>query len=225
MTPLTWDAVGERFYETGIDRGVLYIPDNTGAYATGVAWNGLTTVTEKPAGAAATPQYADNIKYLNLISAETFGATVQAFTYPEEFAQFDGTATPHPGVHVGQQRRGLFGLAYRTRVGNDQDGTDHGYRIHLVYGAQASPTDKAYSTINDNPAAIDFSWDLSTTPAPVTGHPELKPTSLLVIDSTKVDPTALAALETALYGGAGTGADAHLPLPGAVVDMLAPTGP
>ncbi len=221
MAALQWDQVGERLYETGVDRGVLYTLDESGAYATGVVWNGLTTVTEKPAGAAATPQFADNIKYLNLIAAETFGATVQAFTYPEEFAECDGTAIASPGVRVGQQGRKVFGLSFRTRVGNDVEGTDHGYQIHLVWGAQASPTDKAYSTINDNPAAIDFSWDLSTTPLTVTGHPDLKPTALVVIDSTKVDAAALASLEEELYGGTGT---AHLPLPGAVIDMFATGG-
>jgi hypothetical protein len=224
MTALQWDQVGERFYETGVDRGVLYLLDNTGAYTPGVAWNGLTTVTEKPSGAAANAQYADNIKYLNLIAAEIFGATVQAFTYPEEFAVCDGTVAPTPGVTVGQQSRRVFGLSYRTRLGNDVDGTDHGFRLHLVYGAQAAPSEKAYATINDSPAAIDFSWDISTTPIPVIGHDTIKPTSLLVIDSNKVDPTALTTLETALYGATGAGATAHLPLPGAVIDMF-PTGP
>jgi hypothetical protein len=222
MVALLWDQSGERLYETGVDHGVLYLLDNTGAYATGVAWNGLTTVTETPSGAASTAQYADNIKYLNLVAAEIFGGTIQAFTYPEEFAECDGTALPSPGVLVGQQGRKVFGLSYRTRVGNDVEGTDHGYRLHLVYGAQAAPSQKAYATINDSPAAIDFSWDISTTPVPVVGHDELKPTSLIVVDSTKVGADELAALEAELYGGTGT---ANLPLPGAVVDMLAPTGP
>jgi hypothetical protein len=221
MAALAWDQVGERLYETGVDHGVLYPIDNTGAYTPGVVWNGLTTVTEKPTGAGSTAQYADNIKYLNLVAAEIFGATIQAFTYPDEFAQCDGTAVPHPGVRVGQQGRKVFGLSYRTRLGDDIEGTDHGFRLHLVWGAQAAPSEKAYATINDSPSAIDFSWDISTTPVPVAGHADLKPTSLMVIDSTVVDPADLTTLEDALYGTAGT---AHLPLPGAVVDMFA-TGP
>jgi hypothetical protein len=215
MTALQWDQVGERFYETGVDKGVLYLPDSDGNYNTGVAWNGLTTVTEAPSGAAATPQYADNIKYLNLIAAEIFGATVDAFTYPDEFAECDGTATPQPGVTVGQQSRKVFGMSYRTRVGNDIEGTDHGYKLHLVYGAQAAPSQKAYATINDNPAAIAFSWAVTTTPVPVNG---LKPTSLIVIDSTKVDPTQLATLEDQLYGTAGT--EAQLPHPDNVIAIF-----
>ena len=218
MTPLQWDQVGERVYETGVDHGVLYTLDESGTYATGVAWNGLTTVTEKPAGAAASAQYADNIKYLNLIAAETFEVEIDAFTYPEEFAVMDGTIAPHPGVTVGQQSRKVFGLSYRTLVGNDTEGTDHGYRLHLVYGCQAAPSDRAYATVNDNPAAIAFKWTVSTTPAPVVGHNELKPTSLIVVDSTVVASADLTALEDELYGGAsGT---AHLPLPGEVVDMF-----
>jgi hypothetical protein len=223
MAPLTWDAVGERFFETGVDRGVLYLPDpDTGAYDTGVAWNGLTTVTESPGGADSNPQYADNIKYLNLISAEEFGGTIEAFTYPDEFAECDGTAVPTPGVNVGQQGRRVFGLCYRTRLGNDLQGTDYGYRLHLVYGAQAAPSEKAYGTISDSPEAIAFSWDISTTPVPVAGR-DLKPTALIVIDSSVVTDAALDALETALYGDA-TG-DARLPLPGEVIDMMAPEAP
>lgn len=218
MTALQWDRVGERTYETGVDRGVLYLPDGAGAYDNAVAWNGLTTVTEKPTGAAATPQWADNIKYLNLISAEEFGATIQAFTYPEEFAECDGTAIPSPGVVVGQQHRKAFGLSYRTRLGNDVEGNDYGYKLHMIYGAQAAPAEKAYATINDSPAAIDFSWDITTTPVQVSG---LKPTSLLVIDSTKVDPTALANLEDLLHGSAG--GDARLPLPDEVLALFSGT--
>jgi hypothetical protein len=184
-----------------------------------VAWNGLVTVTETPAGAASTPQFADNIKYLNLIAAETFEATVDAFTYPDEFAECDGTALPTPGVAVGQQSRKVFGMCYRTRLGNDLEGVDHGYRLHLVYGCQAAPSQKAYGTINDSPAAITFSWTVSTTPAPVDGHPDIKPTSLIVIDSTVVDSAALTTLQDALYG-AGSGGTAHLPDPGAVIDMF-----
>lgn len=213
--PLTWDNVGERLYETGVDHGVLYIPDATGVYNTGFAWNGLTTVTESPSGAEASPQYADNIKYLNLISAEEFGGTIEAFTYPEEFAQCDGTAVPHPGVAVGQQARKMFGLSYRTRVGNDLEGTDFGYKLHLLYGCQAAPSEKAYATINDSPEALAFSWEITTTPAPCTGH---KPTSLIVIDSSVVDAADLTALETILYGAAAT--EPKLPTPDEVIAMF-----
>jgi hypothetical protein len=225
MAPLTWDQVGERFFETGVDRGVLYLPDPvSGDYDTGVAWNGLTTVTESPGGADSNPQYADNIKYLNLISAEEFGGTIEAFTYPDEFMECDGTAVPTPGVAVGQQGRRPFGLCYRTRLGNDLEGTDHGYRLHLVYGAQAAPSEKAYGTINDSPEAIAFSWDISTTPVPVAGT-NLKPTALIVIDSTDVAPAALAALELALYGGPDAGDDPRLPHPDEVITMVTPAPP
>lgn len=216
MPALVWDQVGERFYETGVDHGVLYIPDDLGVYAEGVAWNGLTTVTETPSGADSNPQYADNIKYLNLISAEEFGGTIEAFTYPDEFAQCDGTAVPTPGVSVGQQSRKMFGLSYRTKKGNDVEGTDFGYKLHMIYGAQAAPSEKAYATINDSPEALAFSWAITTTPAPVTDH---KPTSLIVVDSTVVDPTELTALETALYGDATLGV-AHLPTPDEVIAMF-----
>jgi hypothetical protein len=218
MAPLTWDQVGERLYEVGVDHGVLYLPDpSTGEYDTGVAWNGLTTVTESPSGAEASPQYADNIKYLNLISAEEFGGTIEAFTYPDEFAECDGTALPSPGVAVGQQGRKSFGLSYRTRVGNDIEGTDHGYKLHLLYGCQAAPSEKAYATINDSPEAISFSWEITTTPVPVT---DLKPTALLVVDSTVVDATALASLEAMLYGDATN--EAALPLPDDVIALFPP---
>jgi hypothetical protein len=216
MTALAWDAIGERFYETGVDHGVLYIPDENGVYAEGVAWNGLVTVTESPSGAEPTALYADNIKYLNLYSAEEFSATIEAYTYPDEFAEFDGLAIPHAGVAVGQQARRSFGLAYRTNIGNDIDGNDHGYRLHLIYGCQASPSEKAYSTINDSPEAITFSWEISTTPAPVTG---LKPTSLITIDSRIVDPDNLEALEDELFGSVG--GDANLPTPDEVIAMFA----
>jgi hypothetical protein len=218
MTALVWDQVGERLYETGVDHGVLYIPDPSGDYINGVAWNGLTTVTESPSGAAANPQYADNIKYLNLISAEEFGATIEAFTYPDEFAECDGTALPGPGLTVGQQSRKQFGLCYRTRVGNDVDGTDHGYKLHLIYGAQAAPSEKAYATINDSPEAIAFSWDITTSPVPVQ---DLKPTALLTVDSSKVDSDALAELEDILYGSGSV--DARLPLPDEVIDLFGGT--
>lgn len=215
MTVLTWDQVGERLYETGVDHGVLYIPDSSGVYGDGVAWNGLTTVTESPSGAESNPQFADNIKYLNLISAEEFGATVEAFTYPDEFAQCDGTAIVEPGVTIGQQGRKVFGMCYRTRVGNDIDGTDHGYKLHMLYGCQAAPSEKAYATINDSPEAIAFSWEVTTSPVPVTG---LKPTALLVVDSTVVDSGSLADLEDILYGAAAV--DARLPLPDEVVALF-----
>jgi hypothetical protein len=216
MAPLTWDQVGDKVFETGVDRGVLYIPDAAGVYNAGFAWNGLTTVTESPSGADANPSYADNIKYLNLISAEEFGGTIEAYTYPDEFAQCDGTVTPQPGVAVGQQSRKQFGLCYRTKVGNDVDGVDFGYKLHLVYGALAAPSEKAYATINDSPEALSFSWDFTTTPAPVTGY---KPTSLIIVDSTVVDPADLASLETLLYGAAAT--PAALPTPDAVIALFA----
>lgn len=212
---LTWDDVGKRRYETGVDHGVLYLPDNTGDYVEGYAWNGLTTVTESPSGAESSPQYADNIKYLNLVSAEEFGATIEAFTYPDEFGQCDGTAEPLPGIYLGQQGRRSFGLSYRTLVGNDLDGTDHGYKLHLVYGALAAPSEKAYATINDSPEAIAFSWEITTTPVAVAGH---KPTATLAIDSTKVDPADLAALEEILYGTETD--DPRLPLPDEVIALI-----
>ena len=216
MAELTWDEVGEKFYETGVDHGVLYLPDpGTGAYDEGVAWNGLVSVTESPSGAEPTAQYADNIKYLNLISAEEFGATIEAFTYPDEFAECDGTAEPQPGVLVGQQTRRGFGLVYRTRLGNDLEGDAHGYKLHLLYGCKAAPSEKAYTTINDSPEAITFSWEVSTSPVPVPG---LSPTSLLVIDSTKVDPADLAALEDMLFGTVGD--DPRLPMPAEVLTVF-----
>lgn len=217
MAVLTWDDIGERFYETGVDHGVLYIPDVSGVYDTGVPWNGLTTVTETPSGAEPSAQYADNIKYLNLVSAEEFACTIEAFTYPDEFAQFDGLATPQPGVVLGQQPRGTFGLSYRTKVGNDVEGDAQGYKLHLVYGCQASPSEKAYNTINDSPEAITFSWDVSTTPAPVTGY---QPTSLIVVDSRTVGSADLLALEALLYGTVST--TAELPTPDEVIALFAP---
>jgi hypothetical protein len=219
MPALVWDQVGERLYETGVDHGVLYMPDDTGVYTSGVAWNGLTSVSETPSGAEANAQYADNIKYLNLISAEEFGATLEAFTYPDEFAEFDGLVVPAPGVVVGQQPRKMFGLSYRTRVGNDTSGDEHGYKLHLVYGCIASPSEKAYNTINDSPEAITFSWEISTTPVPVTDY---KPTSLIVVDSTVVDPAALTDLEDQLYGNTLT---ATLPMPDDVIAIFAAAGP
>lgn len=215
MPRLTWDNTGERLYETGVDHGVLYIPDEDGDYSDGVAWNGLTTVTESPSGAEATALYADNIKYLDLRSAEQFGATVEAYTYPDEFNQFDGIASPSAGVLVGQQPRKTFGLSYRTNIGNDVEGSDYGYKLHLIYGATAAPSEKAYSTINDSPEAITFSWEIATTPVAAGGS--LKPTSQLVIDSTKVDPSDLATLEDLLYGESG---DPQLPSPADVIAIF-----
>src|SRR4051812_36284688 len=220
MTVLTWDNVGERLYETGVDHGVLYQLDETGAYGDGVPWNGLTTVTESPSGAESNKQYADNTVYVNLISAEEFGGTIEAFTYPDEFGQNDGSNEPAVGLAVGQQGRRPFGLVYRTLQGNDTEGQDHGYRLHLVYGAQASPSEKAYATVNDSPEAIAFSWEFSTTPTTVTDH---KPTSLLTVDSTKSDPAALTALEDALFGSAS--GEAHLPNPDEVIAMFEDTTP
>lgn len=217
MAELTWDQVGERTFETGVDHGVLYIPSG-GAYDDGVAWNGLVTVTESPSGAEANPQYADNIKYLNLISAEQFAATIEALTYPDEFQQFDGLHVPVPGLAVGQQGRGIFGLSYRTIFGNDVEGNDYGYKLHLVYGCQAAPSEKAYSSVNDSPEAIPFSWEVSTTPVAVPGR---KPTSIITVTSTQVDETALAALEEILYGSVG--ADPRLPLPAEVIALFAGT--
>lgn len=215
MTKLLWDQVGEKEYETGVDRGVLYLPDSGGAYSSGFAWNGLTTVTESPSGAESNKQYADNQVYANLLSAELFGGTIEAFTYPDEFAECDGTVVTN-GVGVNQQSRKTFGLSYRTLIGNDVDGTAHGYKLHLVYGALASPSEKAYATVNDSPEAINFSWEFSTIPVNVTG---MKPTSLITIPSTDVSSSALAALEDFLYGTSGT--DPSLPLPDAVLALFA----
>jgi hypothetical protein len=215
MTALQWDSVGERFYETGVDHGVLYQVDESGAYGDGVAWNGLTTVTEKPGGADSNKNYADNIMYVNLIAAEIFEGTIEAFTYPDEFAQNDGSYSPTPGVAIGQQGRRPFGLVYRSLQGNDTEGEDHGYKLHLVYGAQASPSEKAYATVNDSPSAISFSWDFSTTPVPVTGQ---KPTALITIDSTRTDSTKLQSLEDILFGTASD--DPRLPTPDEVLAIF-----
>ena len=214
MPKLIWDATGERVYETGVRNGVLY-PMVDGAYPKGVVWNGLTAVTESPSGAESTPLYADDIKYLNLISAEEFGATVEAFTYPEEFAECDGSATLVKGVTIGQQPRKTFGMSYRTVIGNDVNNESHGYKLHLIYGAVATPSEKAYSTINDSPEAITFSWELTTTPVNVTGF---KPTACLTIDSTKVDKEKLTALEDILYGTQE--AEARLPLPDEIANLM-----
>lgn len=197
MSKLVWDQTGERYYETGVKNGVLYVVGEDGKYGNGVAWNGLTAVTESPSGAEATPLYADDIKYLNLMSAEEFGATVEAYTYPDEFAECDGSVELAPGVMIGQQVRKTFGMCYRTALGNDVEGADYGYKLHIIYGALAAPSEKAYASINDSPEAITFSWELTTTPVNVTGH---KPTASIVIDSTKVAAEKLAQLEEKLYG-------------------------
>lgn len=222
MSKIVWDQVGDRFYETGIKKGVFY-PLATGAYPVGYPWNGLTGVTESPSGAEASPIYADDIKYLNLMSAEEFGATVEAYTYPDKFAECDGSAEVATGVYVGQQERKKFGLSYVTTLGNDEDGNEYGYKIHLVYGCMASPSEKAFATINDSPEAISFSWELTTTPVIVPG---CKPSATLVIDSTKVPAEKLAKLEEILYGKDATtveandGVEARLPLPKEVITLI-----
>ena len=221
MAKLVWDKTGDRLYETGVKNGVLYIP-TAGVYSKGVAWNGLTAVTESPSGAEATALYADDTKYLSLMSAEEFGATIEAYTYPDEFAACDGSAELADGVMIGQQKRSTFGLCYKTTIGNDTDGNDHGYKLHIIYGAQAAPSEKAYATINDSPEAITFSWEITTTPVNVTGA---KPTASLVIDSTKADPSKLAALEDILYGKDGEPAsEPRLPLPDEIKSLMTAAG-
>ena len=215
MSKLVWDQTGERLYETGVKKGVLYVQDSGGTYPKGVVWNGLTTVTESPSGAEATPLYADDIKYLNLMSTEELGGTIEAYTYPDEFAECDGSASIATGVLVGQQPRKTFGMAYTTTLGNDVDSNAHGYKLHLIYGALASPSEKSYSTINDSPEAITFSWEFSTTPVNVAGF---KPTANIVIDSTKATPEKLTALEKILYGDTET--EARLPLPDEVASVM-----
>lgn len=215
FSPLVWDQTGEKFYETGVKNGVLYVQHTDGSYPKGVAWNGLTAVTESPSGAEKTPLYADDTKYLNLMSAEEFGATIEAYTYPDEFAQCDGSAEIAEGVTIGQQARKTFGMAYKTTLGNDVSNNDYGYKLHIIYGALASPSEKGYSTINDSPEAITFSWEVTTTPVNVTGK---KPTASLVIDSTKANPEKLAALEKILFGS--TEAAARLPLPDEIATLM-----
>lgn len=221
MAKIIWDQTGERLYETGVRNGVLYLLQDTGKYEKGVAWNGLTAVTESPSGAEATPLYADDIKYLNLLSTEEFGATVEAYTYPDEFAECDGSASIATGVNIGQQPRKTFGLCYRTTLGNDVKNNDYGYKLHIIYGALAAPSEKAYATINDSPEAITFSWELSTTPVNVT---DFKPTASITIDSTKAEPEKLKALEAILYGsddtGGETGAEPRLPLPDEIAELM-----
>ena len=226
MSKLVWDQTGERLYETGVDRGVLYLLDNSNKYSTGVAWNGLTAVTESPSGAEATDLYADNIKYLSMRSAETFGATIEAYTYPDEFGECDGSAEIATGVIIGEEARKTFGLCYRTVVGNDVNGNDHGYKLHLIYGATASPSEKGYATISDSPEAITFSWEVTTTPVNVEGF---KPTACLTIDSTKANATDLASLEEILYGkdagaeGTPAAVEPRLPLPDEVAEIMSTT--
>lgn len=217
MSKLIWDKVGERYFETGVDHGVLYPMGDKGAYDKGVAWSGLTSVTESPSGAEANPQYADNIKYLNLISAEDFGGSIEAFYYPDEWKECDGSKEVVPGVTVGQQTRKTFGLAYRTKLGNDTAGQDYGYKLHLVYGAVATPSERAYATVNDSPEAATFSWEFSTTPVEV-GIDGVKPTACLTIDSTKTDKEKMKKLEDILYGD--TENEPRLPLPKEVIELI-----
>lgn len=234
MSRLTWDNTGERFYETGVKQGVLYPIQSDGKYSKGVAWNGLTAVTESPSGAEATALYADDIKYLNLISNEEFGATIEAYTYPDEFAECDGSAALADGVMLGQQKRKTFGLCYKTTIGNDVDGNDYGYKLHLIYGCLAAPSEKAYATINDSPEAITFSWEVSTTPVNVkaANGKSFKPTSQITIDSTKIaseKKAKLTELEDILYGKDGTGDEetgatvARLPLPDEIATLFSAT--
>lgn len=214
MSKLVWDQIGERFYETGVSQAALYVQEG-GAYPKGVAWSGITAVTESPSGAEASPLYADNIKYLNLIGNEEFGATIEAYTYPEEFAQCDGSASLATGVTIGQQKRKSFGLVFKTLLGNDTDGTEHGYKLHMIYGATAAPSEKAYATVNESPEAMTMSWEVTTIPVNVAGF---KPTSIVTIDSTKADPTKLAELEAILYGSESE--EARLPLPDEVAQIM-----
>lgn len=214
MSKLKWDESGKRLYETGVKQGVLYVM-NDGAYGTGVAWNGLTAVTESPSGAEATPLYADDIKYLELYSAEEFGATIEAYTYPDEFGACDGTVTLEKGIIIGQQTRSTFALCYRTTIGSDTKGNKHGYKLHIVYGCKASPSEKAYSTINDSPEAITFSWEVTSTPVEVTGQ---EPTSTIVLDSTKLKPATMTAVEAKLYGD--TSAEPTLLMPDELIALV-----
>lgn len=230
MAKIVWDAIGEHLYETGVDHGVLYQVNDQGAYVGGVAWNGLTNISESPSGAEPQKLYADNMNYLTMYSAEEFGLTIEAYTYPEEFEQNDGSATPVDGVTVGQQSRKPFGLCYRTKVGNDVKGDDFGYKLHLVYGCRAAPSERGYATINDSPEAISFSWEVSTTPVQIAGF---EPSALLVIDSTKftaeADKTKLTTLENMLYGTEGSGnnqgTEPQLPLPITVLTTLGYVAP
>lgn len=227
MAKIKWDETGKRFYETGVDHAVLYPIDPDGKYNKGVAWNGITAVTETPSGAEPNDLYADNIKYLTLIGAEDFGYTIEAYTYPDEWAACDGSAEVAPGVMISQQSRKVFGLCHRTKLGNDVDGQDHGYKLHLLYGGLASPSERGYQTVNDNPEAITFSWEVNTTPVEVPGY---KPTACVIINSTKVAKDKLAALEEILYGKDPTtpegndGVEARLPMPEEVIQILGAAG-
>lgn len=215
MSKIVWDKTGERLYETGVDHGVLFVQGENGEYNKGVAWNGITAVTESPSGAESNPVWADNIKYLNLISVEEFAATIEAYMYPEEFEACDGSASPAPGIKIGQQARKPFGFSYRTLVGNDVEGQEHGYKLHIIYNAVAAPSERAYATVNDSPEAITFSWEISTTPVEVEGY---KPTAHIEIDSTKVAPEKLSALEAMLYGSESE--EATLPTPAEIIEMF-----
>lgn len=217
---LIWDETGKRYYETGVKNCALYVQNDDGNYPKGVAWNGITAITESPSGAEASPIYADDIKYLNLISAEELGATIEAYTYPDEFAECDGSAEIATGITIGQQARKTFGLAYKTTIGNDIKNNDYGYKIHIIYGCKAAPSEKAYATINDSPEAITFSWEITTTPVSIEG---LKPTANITIDSTKVDKDKLAALEAILFGSDTT--EARLPLPKEIIELVGSTTP
>ena len=215
MAKLIFNNVGERLFETGVKNGVLYVMGDDGAYENGVVWNGLTAVTESPSGAETTPLYADDVKYVVIYAAEEFGATVEAYTYPEEFEQCDGSAAISEGITIGQQTRKSFGMCYKTSVGNDVQGQDYGYKIHIIYGAKAAPSEKSYSTINDSPEAVTFSWELSTVPVPVEGH---NPTATMVIDSTRVPAEKMTLIEAKLYGSEDS--EATLPLPNEILDLI-----
>lgn len=214
MAKLVWDAISEKLYETGVDHGVLYVQE-AGTYPKGVVWNGLISVTESPSGAEPSPLYADNIKYLNLLSTEEFAATIEAYMYPDEFMECDGSAELAPGVTIGQQKRKTFGMCYRTILGNDTENNSYGYKLHIIYGALAAPSEKGYTSVNDSPEAITFSWEVSTTPVAVEGK---EPTASITINSTKVDAEKLAALEAILYGSADQ--EARLPLPDEIAELM-----
>ena len=219
FAPLVWDETGKKLFETGVSNVALYPQDTTGVYGAGVAWNGVTNISESPSGAEATTLWANNGKYLNLYSVEEYASSIEAYTYPDEFAECDGSAEIAKGVSIGQQTRKSFGLAYKTLIGSDTDGNDHGYKLHLVYGCKAAPSERSHATVNDSPEALSFSWEISTTPVSVTGH---KPTACITIDSTKADPTKLASLEAKLYGD--TSSEAMLPLPDEIAQIFSAAG-
>ena len=222
MAKLVWDEVGKRFYETGVSQCVLYPMAEGTTYGTGVAWNGITSVSESPSGAEPTALYADNIKYLNLVSAEDFSATIEAYTYPDEWAACDGSAEIADGVTIGQQTRKGFGLCYKTILGNDTESNEYGYKLHIIYGGMAAPSEKSYASVNDSPEAITLSWSITTTPVSVPGF---KPTACLTIDSTKANTQKLAALEKILYGSdEEPQANARLPLPSEIITLMTVPG-